>query len=251
MTKVPTFVVDENSEPEVAAEAMKDLRRMVRYGDMAKKALREIKQNGYYDGLTPLSSKAGQSWQNKYSKVPTRDRKQSHIQFVCLPRRIEISRSDLGDLSQLRVEVGSVEEGSFAGHTTRVVPVYISGPFTFQVQTEKPIFEIKEGKCQVGQIRINKGYLSWISPTGAVHRLYKDTKYPGAKDTIRAFAMALSKSLISTESADPEDTEGLRPSAKTLDLRSHAWNWILNEGHAERLISSVFNLVHVADVMGS
>ena len=55
----PTFTVDESIEPKAAAQALEELRRMAKYGRMADRALKSIREKGFYDGFAPLAGQRG------------------------------------------------------------------------------------------------------------------------------------------------------------------------------------------------
>ena len=114
-----------------------------------------------------------------------------------------------------------------------------------------PVYEIDHDRRKVGAVRINKGHLSWLEPSyqKGAWRVYKDARYAGAAESLQAFAKGLSQVLVSI-AMDDKAAEML-PAAKTLDLRATAWEWILADGHAERLFREVHKAVVVAEVMES
>jgi hypothetical protein len=252
MPRIPEFTVDEDSDPKHAAEAFKELQRMVHYGRMAERALRSIRETGFYDGLAPVAplpgTRYGINMETKY---------QTHVNLVHFPKRLPISRADLGDMALLRVEMGQAKDAEFAGNPTREIPLFIVGPLATQITSGKAEYEIEDGKRPCGHIRINKSHLSWLAPAayahshGDAHQVYKDMRYPKAQLSAKAFSKAVSKILVVKDAAANEVLNGstMLAAAKTLDLQATAWEWFYEDGHAARMFADIHQIVRVIEVM--
>ena len=249
MARVPGFTVDENSDPEVAAKALEALRRMVEFGKQAALALAAVERDGFYDGAVPVASEPTDDRYNNVYAVQGHyeTKKKTDVHFVHLPRRLPISRADLGDMARLRVEMGQVKDTSYAGNPTREIPLFVAGPLARQTATGVAEYEVVEDRRECGHIRINKNHLSWLAPagygTGDAHRVYKEMKYAGAKESMVAFSKGVSKILVVKGSAE------MLAAAKTLDLQNTAWEWFLQDGHAERMFRDIHEITRVIEVM--
>lgn len=253
---IPSFVVDENSDPAAARLAIKEMRRMIRLGEMARVAYQHIKQHGFYDGIAPVINPPSQNWNHNRFGVPgTRsETKHSQVQFLRLPRRLSISRADLGDMSKFSIDFGPMNG--------KEIDFFINGPVAVQTVPGKPIYEIQELRREVGKIRINTGHISWVSMDGKkVVRVYKEMHYSGAKSSMEDFSKHVSRAFIECGELPPAPASfnksriynlqsTVRPSAKTLDLQNRVWQWFLDDGHAERMFKDIHELVRVAEVMG-
>jgi hypothetical protein len=249
MQKKPQFTVDESIDAEMAEKALKNLRRMVRYGRMAERAMKSIAQKGYYDGLTPLADGIEPFYGGRFSQ----GKKKSEIRFARLPMRQPISREDLGPMSDLRLELGKIENTSYSGNSCKEVQLYINGPMAIQQKSALPVYTIEEDCRKIGSVRINKGHLSWLENdrngnSGGAWRIYKEMKYAGARDSLVAFAKGVSLMLCVR---DKGDDGTLVYSAKTLELQETAWEWFLADGYAEKFFREIHELIRVAEVMDS
>jgi hypothetical protein len=144
---------------------------------------------------------------------------------------------------QLQVELGT--------HDGKEVELFVKGPIAYQV-SQQSVYKIREGRHPIGSVRINKGNLLWISNIGAsfakkgTFQLYKELKYSGARTSMEAFSRGVSKILAMVE------PDGLPlATAKTLDLQNNAWQWFLEDGHAERMFRDIHELIRVFEVMRS
>jgi hypothetical protein len=249
MQKRLGFTVDENSDPKVAETALEALRRMVEIGKQAEAALAAVERDGFYDGVAPLASEpTDDRYNNQYAVQGNYEtKKKTDVHFVHLPRRLPISRADLGDMARLRIEMGGVKDTSYAGNPTKEVPLYVAGPLAVQTATGAAEYEVVEDRRECGHIRINKSHLSWLAPasygTGDAHRVYKEMKYAGARESMKAFAVGVSRVLV--VKGDKE----MLAAAKTLDLQNSAWEWFLEDGHAERMFRDIHEITRVIEVM--
>lgn len=249
MAKKITFSVDENSNPEVARTVIRDLRRMIRLGTLAQKAIKGLLRDGFYDGLTPVVDKVtplhwdqgGYSVQGHYH-----GKKHATVRFVRLPRLSDISRADLGDMNFLHLSLGPNED--HFNKNNMELKLSITGPIAFQLESGKETYEIRETTFEMGRVRINKNHLSWVDPFGdkGAWRVYKDMKYDGAQDSLRAFSRSVSKRLVRSEA---ENDGSMAASAKTLNLQNSAWEWFMADGHAERMFREIHDVAKVHEVM--
>jgi len=220
MSKTPTFVIDENPDIKDATRAYRHLRRMVRLGKIAEKALSAIDIDGFYDGNTPIAT--------------SRDR----IENVRFHKRLDISRDDLGDMSELQIKLGRQDDNE--------ITLFMTGPMAFQVDT-KPSYEIRPDERRIGVIRLNKNAIKWHDGrNGKIYRIYREMKYDGAKESLEAFSRCVSSSLV--KEVDNDD-EPYKRCAKTVDLQDRSWEWFLQDGHAERMFLDILRLVSVYQVM--
>lgn len=245
MQRKPGFTVDESIDPKDAEAAMRDLRRMIRFGKMAERAMRSLREKGFYDGLAPLAPQPGQAYVGQYSQ----GKRKADVRFARLPMRLGVSREDLGPMAELRLEFDRIEDTKYAGNPCKELDVFLAGPMALQVASGLPRYEVREDRRKVGTVRINKGHLSWLENAsygnGAAWRVYKEMKYPGAKESLAAFSKGASKILVELED------KGMSFAAKTLELQATAWEWFLADGHALRFFRDIHESVRVAEVMES
>jgi len=239
-----TFTVDEDSSEKGAQEALSDLRRMARYGRMAQAALDSLKARGCYDGLAPMISLPQDDWNAK-------GRKKAEVRIRRLPRKLGISRADLAPLGELRIRLGKGRDTTYSAHPCRELELWLEGPMMVQTRPGVAEYELTESSHRVGGVRINKGHLSWLQDsrsgygTGTAFRVYQETKYEGAKKTIAEFARSVSMCLCTVGERE------MVPAAKTLDLQASAWEWLVADGVAERLLADVHPAVTISQVMDS
>lgn len=238
-----TFTVDEDSSEKAALEAVKDLRRMAKLGRMAQAALDSLRARGHYDGLAPMIGLPQDDWNAK-------GRKKAEVRIRRLPRKLGISRADLAPFGELRLRIGKGRDTSYSAHSCRELELWLDGPVMVQTEPGQAVYEVRDLQQRIGDVRVNKGHLSWLQDsangygTGSAFRIYQETKYDGAKKTIAEFAKSVSKRLCTAE-------KDVLPAAKTLDLQAGAWEWLVEDGVAERLLADVHPAVTVAQVMES
>lgn len=234
------FTVDESINPKDAEEAFKNLRRMIRYGRMAERALKSIKATGYYNGITPLAPSPSSVYSSNSAQHA--GKRKTDVKFSYLPKRLGISREDLGPMSELRLEFGSM-------NMHREIELFLVGPMAEQVENGMPEYEVSPGRRRLGTIRINKGHLSWLENaqygTGGAWRVYKEMKYSGAKESLAAFSKGASKILVERQNQEHAFA------AKTLELQAEAHAWFLADGHAERMFLEIHEMTKIIEVMQS
>ena len=256
MIKTPTFVVNDNQDPKKSRKAIQNLKRMIKYGKIAEAALKNINTQGYHSGRSPIINEVHGLSISGFSNERNRPTsKLATCEYVRFHKRVEVSRSDVGDLSKLRAEVDHTDGGK---------PVlYLAGPLFFQLFPNKDIFEIKEGRRQLGFININKGYISLTPHTDVeppngfddkVIRIYQAMAF--AKESLQSFSAYAGTALADVELvkyATPYPNKKTRPGmmSKTIEIQNKSGEWIYEEGHAERLFLEINRLVKVHQVMTS
>lgn len=226
LSKVPTFVVGDDPDPVAAKKAFRDLRRMVSYGKLAKKALEKLETVGFYDGNTPVVAEHGS------------------VRAVNFGKRLPISRNDLSDMAGLQISFGRYNPQE------KEVSLYITGPMTFQVSNDPLIYEVRDARRDIGSVRINKNNVKITDRYAAPYRVYKEMKYAAA--SLELFSKQVSRYLVDIEETDDENVVRRGDaSAKTSDLNLRAWEWFLEDGHAERMFKDILQQVSILQVMES
>ena len=239
------FTVDEDSATLQATQVLKELRRMARFGRMADKALKDLETQGFCDRLVPVAGIPSNDW-----GLHNETKKKVEVHFVRLPERLDFSRADLGPFDKLRMEVDIAKNTKYSGNPCLEVPLFLAGPMATQTVSGRAVYSIEESRRDVGFIRINKSGLSWITPRGMAQKVYKETKYSGAQESIKAFAAALSNIIVIKKfivSSIPG--QQLLVAAKTLKLQKHAAEWLIEDGHAERLFLEISNLTRMSEIL--
>ena len=225
LSKVPTFVVGDDPDPVAAKKAYRHLRRMVSYGKLAEKALKKLETDGFCDSKT---------------FVVNNDR----IETVNFGKRLPISRNDLSDMAGLQISFGRYDAYD------KEVPLYITGPMTFQVSNNPLTYEVRDARRSIGSVRVNKNNIKITDRYVAPYRVYKEMKY--AATSLELFSKQVSRVLVEVEETDDEGVvRHGDASAKTSDLRLRAWEWFLADGHAERMFKDILEQVSILQVMES
>lgn len=235
------FSVDEHSDDETARKVLLQLKRMARLGKVAERALKEIEEKGFCNRQLPVAFASKDSWKKQAdsSYICTHDI--SHVKFR---KREDISRADLGPMDQIHIEFGGMRDGHYSAFSNKEAPLLLRGPFRRQINVEGEL-ETQELSVEVGKVRINKSHLSFVEGTysGKTHQVYKAQGVsPHALVAYKGMAECFVKAIVDT-------TPGISMSARTHDLRTTAPQWLVEDGHIERLCQEIHKTIRVLEVM--
>jgi hypothetical protein len=235
----PTFVVGSNSDPVAIREAVEGLKKMVEAGKEAQRALDALEQDGHYD--RPVRWLYGD---NNY--IVRRDR---------FPRYEPISPDDLPMVAELWLELLPGVDSQYGGHPCREYPLALRGN-RLVFEKSRTLRQQPIENCRIGFLRISKNTMSW------------------ARDVRRTAFLVLKKcKTIETAIAQVRDCEAVGPLGTTIgrnlvvldptcrhnsgfslnqkarDLRDAAEKWIVEQGHAARMLEDVVRAAWVEMIM--
>ena len=246
-----TFSVDHSSKMDDAVTAVKELRRMIRYGKLAEQALQSIMKTGFHNGQTPCA--------RKYIEFGSASIVHHRFRELVVP-----TREHLCPMSELRVTLGDKPVSNYG---PVFVPVIMSGPM--KVQWDHGQVETRHRKVTIGNVRLNKGTPTFSKAAEApgvpgingVFKIYKDGKSAKAHDTIDAIARSAAIFLMRAaydcdEIVPRQKTRSFDHRASlpkkdqlTQDIGIAAAYWLVQDGHAERFMEEIWCAIPVIQVM--
>lgn len=238
------FCVDNQSDPDKVKEAVRALRRTVKLGRRAEKALEALRTHGHFDGKVAVFGTWGGA---RYS-----------AEIHTFPAYREASRSDIPNWEQICIECGECEKGSHGGATFRQAPVYFKGLALdlerdeSMVLTGRVVAKLQQAKiysAKLGNCRMKSNGQVTFAPESrycskGVFRVRRDPR----EEEIAQFAEVLAKCLV-------KYGDGYRESEKVpqhmLDLRKEVRGWLIEDGFIPGMFADMLNAVEVARVMGA
>jgi len=234
------FSVDHFSDDKSARTQLLHLRRMARLGKVAERALADIERQGYTNKLLPVAVVRKEAWRQQNGGLPF-----SHdVQHVRFRQREDISRADLGPMDQIHVEFGSMKDGYYSAFKNKEAPVSIKGPFRRQVNAQGQLVT-ENLSVEIGKVRINKSHLSFVegSYNGTAWQVYKSIKVsPHALAAYKGIAICVAKAIVDT-------APNIAKSARVHDLQTNAPDWLVEDGHIERLCQEIHSTIKILEVM--
>lgn len=221
----PSFTVDSNVDPEAAYLGIAALKRVIRMGKIAERALRQIQTEGFCD-----------------ARVPTLSPQYGGYRFEAhrFTKRPVVTRKNMPDPAKLQLSLGKLRDADWSGHPCKEAHVFLTGPQTTQIKTHPVKFRTYEKETEVGYVRLNKNHLSWWSQ-GRAHRVYKEIKYAKEEDLI-SLGEFIANQIIRNNGNDEK-------SAMLVILRQEASKWLVEDGHVQRWMQELRAQVPVLEVM--
>lgn len=249
------FSVDHFSDDVTCRKILLKLKRTIRLGKLAQDALREIETTGFTERMLPVSGERNDSsWDNQSKKYC----KSHNVQLVRFRKREDISRADLGPMDQIHIELGKMVEGKYSVFVNKETDLTIHGPFRRQIDAQGTL-ETQELSVKIGFVRINKSHLSFVENGygGATHQVYKSLKVSQhAAASYKAMANCIAKAIIGVSNERVVDPvtgvisgKEIDMSAKVHDLQAAAPQWLVDDGHIERICNEIHQTVKVLTVM--
>jgi len=228
------FTVDEDVTEGGAKLALVQLRRMIKLGKLAERAMADIRSQGYTNRTVPIANRTVPQWNKMHSTV---------VSIVHMPRREPVSRADLTDLSKLQIALGIPEEDEYSGNPCIVVPMSIKGIMLTQTEQGLAVYDAVEEERSCGRLRINKNHVSWLEGNySEAQKVYWEYRYAQAKSA-PAFATALSRVIVNLgEGVD-------KRCGKTVMLHDQMPQWLCDDGHVARLFREIIEFCKVVKVM--
>ena len=229
------FTVDEDVTEEGAEQALLQLRRMIKLGKLAERAMADIRAQGYTDRTVPIASVIESKWDHSHSTT---------ITVVHMPKREPVSREDLPDLSKLQVALGTPQEDTYSGNPCIVVPMSIKGPLMTQTEQGLAVYKTVEEERKCGRLRINKNHVSWLEGDygDSAQKVYWEYRYAMAKSA-PAFAEYLAKVIVNLGPGVDKRC------GKTVMLHDQMPKWLCDDGHVQRLFREMIEYCRVTKVM--
>lgn len=222
---VPTFVVDDDIDPDSAYRAVSALKRMIRLGKVAESALEQLRRQGFCD-----------------TRVPTLSPQYGGYRYEAhrLAARPTVSRKNLPDPARLVLSLGKLRDSDWSGHPCKEATIFLTGPQTTQIKAHPVKFRTYEKETEVGFVRLNKNHLSWWCE-GRAHRVYKEMKYAKEADLFSLGEFIANKIVRKNEEGDR--------SAMLVILREQAAEWLVEDGHVQRWMQELRTQTPILEVM--
>lgn len=223
------FTIDDNMTPDI--EGLKrNLRRTIKYGKIAETALKNIEEVGYHNGRVRVIESIQHGWQ---SNVVTHDLKKTR----------PVVRSESLPLSDLQVALEDAGTSTHGGSKFRVADIMLNGTFMVSPKKAEPHFDYQS--VVIGKVRFLKtGYSADFGYGYEIVKLYAEfrnlSKY--VQDSLKEMSRKLAESLVLNE--------GLR-TYYALDTEMNLREWLVSEGHTQRLMKDLVDQAKILDVEGA
>lgn len=241
------FCVNNRSDPKSVTEAVTALKRMVRFGKRAERALKELETEGFFDGRVPVMDPCYKSYSAR---------------VVRFPAYIPISRDDIPGWKDMTIDFGELHKGSHGGHEFRQFQVFFRGT-ALAAETEdythtgKILYEPqKHGvkTSQLGYCRIKSNGSVTFAPCFCgypnVPSVIRVKRNPEASDKTRTealqFATMLAYVIIQCNDGYGYDREKIPQ--QLLDLRVALPVWLVEDGIVRRMFNEILDIVEVTKV---
>lgn len=235
MKKYP-FYVNDNDDPKNISETVQGLRRLAAYGRIAARALRELKTTGRHEGRVPCIRQ--QRWVKDvgYEFI---------VEEVVFPSSQDVTRDDFPEYGNFSIGFGLLKTGWHGGISAQEIGLLLKHQMRWE-EMGSPNWSRQE--VYLGSIRVKRnGSLSFLTKENKAHKLYKKPVNENAKLSVEVFAKEMASRLISYEH---ERLSKFVPQ-NILSLRMALSVWLLEDGHAQRLIEEIVDNAKVAVVMGT
>jgi hypothetical protein len=229
------FCVNNSSDPEDVKEAIHALRRMIRYGKLADKALQQIQTVGHYDGRVPCTEQKARGYGHP------------GIQYQKFPAYKSISRDQIIGYKDFKI---SLSEKRDTGNPNIEFDVYFEGFYThFDDEAMKFVTKHTNDKDYlnlVGKLRVCSNYLSFrasYSTKLPAVKIFNNCNLPGANAAMLSFASAVSYAVflgIQWLTNVPQ---------QTIDLHKNLPAWLIEDGFCRKWFREIRDHVAVASVM--
>jgi len=207
--------------------AVRNLKRLARFGRMAEAALTQIKEKGWVDGKYPSANPGG------YGGLG--------IGSCYFEAMVPPTRSMISDLTDLKVSIGKLRSDSHGGTEFKSAALMLSGTGFAQVKRE---IVARPFEKKIGFIRLKKdGGLSYESKSSTVVKVYSEFKSEKAAYSAQAFADDFVSALAECDDNDPSQLYN--------DLMQAVRDWLIDEGHVKRLCLEARDAARVLGVMSA
>ena len=186
------FCVNNSSDPEDVKEAIHALRRMIRYGKLADKALQQMQTIGYYNGRVPCTQQKSRTYGNP------------GVRYHKFPAYKSISRDQIPGYRDFRISISERKESY--KHDTKF-DVYFEGFHTsFDEDTQKFVTKHTDDNHAnlVGRLRVCSNCLSFRASHSTKLpsiKIFNNCNLPGANRAILSFASAISYAMANGRSS--------------------------------------------------
>jgi hypothetical protein len=245
---VGRFVVDNNSDPAEAKQVLRQLRRTVRLGKIAERALKSLEERGSFDSRVVVLHR-------EYGYYCAAVRKLSAYR--------PFSRDDVPGWPELTVVCGKKTIGSHGGSRFDQVSLWLLGTGFAPRRHIKPVDQweqvtLRKGVpgARLGTCRMKaNGEVTFVvsssleETTNCVIRISRN---PGASAKSLAeaqrFARVVAACLVDV--GRPHELELFKKCPQYLtDLRRAAPDWLIEDGHVHRMFNDILDAVAVVRVM--
>lgn len=207
------FCIGQDSDEERLQEALVGLRRMIRYGRLAEKALRNLRTQGFCDCQVPVATRIREGYPG-------------HIQAVRFPAFVNVTRADVPDYGQFKFQFGKAVKGEHGGQMTDEVQVRLHATGWCQ-----HFEEWKPRSLHVGNARLKRnGETVFVSNRSegidkeGVSKLYKAGDSTNAKLAYLTIARTFAHHMV--RMYKEQDV-----SQPFTDLREKLADWLVEDGH--------------------
>ena len=238
------FVVDNRSDPEAVREAVTDLKRLIRLGKHAEKALQKIRSEGHYDGRVAT---VGCSCPGGYLSA-------SIHRF---PAYVPVFRDMIPGWENLAIWCGEVGVDSHGGTKFPTISVHLSGN-GFSMNSEKPGFTfpvqfdaIPKGQSRIGFLRLKKNGDVTFTPVhgyaSPVIRVWRNPELSKTRAAMAEFARIVAKKLV--HGGEPYEQSRINVPQWMIDLNREAAGWMVEDGIVKRMFNDMLDAALVVKVI--
>jgi hypothetical protein len=247
MLKAPfPFVVDNDDNPYQAEMAIRELRRMVRFGRMAERALEDLKTKGFCLRQIPCMTEG-------------RDRNDDFRATVrVFQPKVIVTRANIPWYGEpLRVDTQRVINGEHGGLLFKEVEIVVHCPGIGydengrggDYETWKPL-HLRVGNARMksnGQMTFVHDFHDWEPKKKiTVHKLYAKPSSGNAISAYKMIAQTLAIHIIRFSVSDVNDK---KVPYRVRALRENLPHWLIEDGFIQTFCKDVMDLANVAIVM--
>lgn len=225
------FCAGNLSDPKVVKETLLQLRRMIRFGKLAERSLKKLREDGFCDSRTPVVERS-KGWGDVYG-----------LRLVRFPKKVGVSREDMPDWGNVSLKLGETFPTRHSNRPLVAVKVFLCGTVLNQKSDEDGIpiggFDVVKAKELIGSIRMLKGQRLSFVDNDSVTILKNDAK------TEAFIARLVAKNLVNFCGS----TYRNEIPQKFLDLKKFSKEWLIEDGIAKQLLQSIFDSINILKVL--
>lgn len=238
------FYVNGDSSDEGRKESIKALKRTIRIGKLAERALKNLREKGSHDASTlVVVRRAGMSWELDEDYY-------YYTQVYRFPAAKPIDRSDF-DPGAIELKFGDVSTEFHGGVKMKSIQLYLAGaaikfaPKLGVKTVDLPLVEMRLGTLRLkanGEVTLRPDHRFPSKEVFAIKRNYSNSE----KGTFGARMLAR---LISQTHIQWRPHQQVMVPGHLVGLRSLIETVLIEENHIEKLINEILDYVSVFKVM--
>ena len=244
------IAVKGTADPKDVAASIRGLRHLARLGKIAQAAIESIERDGFVEGRLPVIG-------TMYG---------SHaVEKVRFSRAVKVQRSMMPSFEDLRIELRDQGTGRHGGKEFRRAKVILTGTGCVHVQSDvgKRFYESRiehmQIEAKIGHLRFKKNGPPSFDDDRQVHQVYEEFKWEGAQKYANAFTKCVSNAVSNVRMPNGSNYGAQQVSHYferldlqiIKDLETSTRDWLMREGHIERMSREMRESAKLFEVMSA